>query len=85
MDNYTCSWNKLDFYFSSFEMGKLVQIATVLSFITAPIYAFLNYKLVNSDQVPKNLQPSKKLKFLSNLGLIFLTGFTLFYLLSLAT
>ena len=75
----------LIFIFLLSEMGKLVQIATVLSFITAPIYAFLNYKLVNSDQVPKNLQPSKKLKFLSNLGLIFLTGFTLFYLLSLAS
>ena len=44
-----------------------------------------NIELVNSDQVPKNLQPSKELKFLSNLGLIFLTGFTLFYLLSLAS
>ena len=75
----------LIFIFLLSEMGKLVQIATVLSFITAPIYAFLNYKLVNSDQVPKDLQPSKKLKFLSNLGLIFLTGFTLFYLLSLAS
>ena len=75
----------LIFIFLLSEMGKLVQIATVLSFITAPIYAFLNYKLVKSDQVPKNLQPSKKLKFLSNLGLIFLTGFTLFYLLSLAS
>ena len=75
----------LIFIFLLSEMGKLVQIATVLSFITAPIYAFLNYKLVNSDQVPKNFQPSKKLKFLSNLGLIFLTGFTLFYLLSLAS
>ena len=75
----------LIFIFLLSEMGKLVQIATVLSFITAPIYAFLNYKLVNSDQVPKNLQPSKKLKFLSNLGLIFLTGFTVFYLVSLAS
>ncbi len=75
----------LIFIFLLSEMGKLVQIATVLSFITAPIYAFLNYKLVNSDQVPKDLQPDKKLKLLSNLGLIFLTGFTLFYLLSLAS
>ena len=79
------SGTSLIFIFLLSEMGKLVQIATVLSFITAPIYAFLNYKLVNSDQVPKDLQPSKKLKFLSNLGLIFLTGFTLFYLLSLGS
>ena len=79
------SGTSLIFIFLLSEMGKLVQIATVLSFITAPIYAFLNYKLVNSDQVPKDLQPSKKLKFLSNLGLIFLTGFTVFYLLSLGS
>jgi Mn2+/Fe2+ NRAMP family transporter len=75
----------LIFIFLLSEMGKLIQIATVLSFITAPLYAFLNYKLVTSDQVPKDLQPGKKLRLISNLGLIFLTGFTLFYLLSLTS
>ncbi len=75
----------LIFIFLLSEMGKLVQIATVLSFITAPLYAFLNYKLVISDQMPKELQPKKGLKLMSILGLIFLTGFSLFYLLSLTS
>ena len=65
------------------EMGKLVQIATVLSFITAPLYAFLNYRLVISKQMPENHRPNKELRILSIIGLLFLSGFTLFYLLSL--
>jgi len=65
------------------EMGLLVQIATVLSFITAPFYAILNYRLITSKHVPKKDQPSAKIKILSILGIIFLSGFTLVYLLSL--
>ncbi len=65
------------------EMGKLVQIATVLSFITAPLYAFLNYRLVISKQMPENFRPKKELRILSIIGLLFLSGFTLFYLFSL--
>jgi Mn2+/Fe2+ NRAMP family transporter len=71
------------FLFLLSEMGQLVQIATVLSFITAPLYAFLNYRLVVSKQMPTDLQPDKSLRILSRIGLFFLTGFTLFYLLSL--
>ncbi|MFQ3341153.1 MAG: Mn2+/Fe2+ NRAMP family transporter [Flavobacteriaceae bacterium] len=71
------------FLFLLSEMGKLVQIATVLSFITAPLYAFLNYRLVISSQMPKEQRPKKGMRILSVLGILFLTGFTLFYLLSL--
>ena len=71
------------FLFLLSEMGKLVQIATVLSFITAPLYAFLNYRLVISKQMPEKFRPNKELRVLSIIGLLFLSGFTLFYLLSL--
>jgi Mn2+/Fe2+ NRAMP family transporter len=64
-------------------MGQLIRIATVLSFITSPLYAFLNYRLVISNQMPKKYQPKIGLRVLSVLGLFFLTGFTLFYLFSL--
>ena len=71
------------FLFLLSEMGQLVQIATVLSFITAPLYAFLNFRLVLSKQMPREHQPKKGLKVLSMIGLLVLTGFTLFYLFSL--
>lgn len=71
------------FLFLLSEMGQLVQIATVLSFMTAPLYSFLNYRLVISKAMPKEHQPKKGLRILSVVGILFLTGFTLFYLLSL--
>ena len=71
------------FLFLLSEMGKLVQIATVLSFITAPLYAFLNFRLVISKQMPENFRPNKELRILSIIGLLFLSGFTIFYLFSL--
>jgi Mn2+/Fe2+ NRAMP family transporter len=73
----------LIFLFLLSEMGLLVQIATVLSFITAPFYAILNYRLITSKHMPIEDRPSQKIKILSLLGIIFLTGFTGVYLLSL--
>ena len=71
------------FIFLLSEMGLLIRIATVLSFITAPFYAFLNFKLVRSDQMPKKDKPGKGLQILSVLGLLFLTSFAVGYLLIL--
>lgn len=71
------------FLFLLSEMGVLVQIATVLSFITAPFYALLNYRLITSNHMPEKHQPTIKIRILSILGIVFLTGFTLVYLLSL--
>ncbi len=71
------------FVFFLSEMGILVQVATVLSFITAPFYAFLNYRLVTSSQMPKEAKPGRLLHLLSVSGLIFLSGFALFYLFTL--
>ena len=71
------------FVFLLSEMGLLIRIATVLSFITAPFYAFLNFKLVRSDQMPEKDKPGKGLQILSVLGLLFLTSFAVGYLLIL--
>ena len=71
------------FVFLLSEMGLLILIATVLSFVTAPFYAFLNFKLVRSDQMPKKDKPGKALQILSVLGLLFLTSFAVGYLLIL--
>ena len=67
------------FVFAS-EMGKLIKIATILSFITAPFYAIVNYKLISSTHTPKEWRPSLKLHILSLLGILFLIGFSVWYL-----
>ena len=71
------------FMFFESEMGTLIKIATILSFITAPIYALLNFRLITSNHMPNKDQPSQQIKILSIAGIVFLIGFTLVYLLSL--
>jgi len=68
------------FLFLASEMGLLIKIATILSFITAPFYAIINYKLISSKHTPKEWQPSKLLHILSVSGIVFLIGFSIWYL-----
>lgn len=71
------------FLFFQSEMGLLIQIATVLSFLTTPFFAWVNFRLVTSKYMPREFQPNKFMIFLSWSGLIFLTTFTVGYLFSL--
>lgn len=73
----------LIFAFLAAEMGRLVAVATTLSFITAPLYAFLNYRLVTGPQMPKEARPKKGLWILSLIGLFFLSGFAIGFLFTL--
>ena len=68
------------FAFSS-KMGLLIKIATILSFLTAPFYAIINYMLITSNQTPLKNRPSLKLRVLSILGIFYLLGFSVFFLL----
>ncbi|MDC1265830.1 divalent metal cation transporter [Flavobacteriaceae bacterium] len=67
------------FFFLS-EMGKLIKVATVLSFLTAPFYAVINYILISSKHTPKAWQPSEILHIMSWFGILFLIGFGIWYL-----
>jgi len=62
------------------EMGLLVKIATVLSFLTAPFYAVINLRLITSQYTPKAWRPSLLTKIISVLGIVFLLGFSFWYL-----
>lgn len=68
------------FFFYLSEMGTLVKIATILSFLTAPFYALMNYILICSKHTPKDWQPSKSMHILSIFGILFLVGFNIWYL-----
>jgi len=56
----------------------LVDIATTLSFLVAPIIAIANFKLVNNTKFPKEARPSYAMKFLSYTGIIFLSLFSVY-------
>nr|WP_284046809.1 Nramp family divalent metal transporter [Gelidibacter japonicus] len=71
------------YFFLGSEMGLLIKVATIISFLTAPFYAIINYKLISSKHTPVEWRPSLKIHVLSWLGILFLIGFSLWYLTTL--
>lgn len=71
-------------FFFAKQMIRLVDLATVISFLIAPVIAAVNFYLVTGKFVSEEYRPKMWLKALSWLGLIFLTGFALFYLYNLS-
>lgn len=71
------------FFFLLSEMGLLIKIATILSFITAPFYAIINFKLLNGSHTPVEARPSKFLKGFSFCGILVLLGFSVWYVFTL--
>ncbi|MGF1731532.1 NRAMP family divalent metal transporter [Photobacterium kasasachensis] len=61
-------------FFSSALM-PLLNFAMVLAFMTTPVFALLNYRLVAKTALPKALQWSRTMKVLSWAGLTYLFGF----------
>lgn len=66
------------------SMVDLVQLATVLSFLTAPFFAIANYKLITGKHMADAMKPGNRLRILSWLGMAFLLLFGAGYLFTLA-
>lgn len=71
------------FFFFLSEMALLIEIATVLSFLTAPFYAIISYVLLTGKHTPKEAQPGVFMKALSIIGIIALVLFSIYYMTSL--
>lgn len=71
------------FYFSASSMIKILEFATILSFLTSPIIAFLNLRAIRSSAVPQALQPSGGMTLLAYIGLVATVLFAFFYLTTL--
>lgn len=66
------------------NLKSLVDLATVVSFIIAPVAAYLNYRVIFSKEVDAAFRPPTWLKVLALLGLVFLILFTVIYFVVLA-
>lgn len=62
------------------QMVALLEVATIISFLAAPIIAFLNLKAIKSDIIPSSHRPPKWMIILSYIGLVVMTIFTLYYI-----
>ena len=73
-----CAMAVILFFVSSLMV--MLNFAMVMAFMTTPIFALLNYKLVTNTELPKELAMTKKMKMLSWLGLSYLFGFLVLFI-----
>lgn len=64
------------------QLLVLVDVATTLSFLIAPVIAVANYRLVTRKNFPKEAQPKTFMKVLSFMGMAFLFIFSLIFIWS---
>lgn len=62
------------------NLKQLVDFATTVSFVSAPIFAFLNLRAMSLAHVPDDAKLSPQLKWYSWVSLTALTCFSLFYI-----
>ncbi len=65
------------------SLTGMVDFATIVAFLTAPLLGYLNLRAVTSDDVPPEFRPSRRLRALSWGSIIVLTAFGVVYLATL--
>ncbi len=63
-------------------LKTLLDFATILSFLAAPVFAIINYKVVTSSFMPEQFKPKTWLKILSISGIVFLVAFSLLFIVT---
>lgn len=63
------------------HMQGLVDFAATLAFLSAPLFAYLNWRVIATGDLPNEAVPPKWLRWLTWAGLVFLTGFSILYLI----
>jgi Mn2+/Fe2+ NRAMP family transporter len=69
----------------SSEMGTLIKIATILSFLAAPFYAYANYRAMTSPEIPESARPGEMMRALYLVSIVLLIAFSIWSLLTLLT
>jgi len=59
---------------------QLLSFAAIISFMTSPVLAYINYRVMNGANVPEEFRPGLALKCLSWAGLAFFTVMSLGYI-----
>jgi Mn2+/Fe2+ NRAMP family transporter len=61
------------------SLSLIVNAATTISFIIAPLFAVLNFRLVMPDKIGKENSPGRFLMVISWLGIAYLIGFLMWF------
>ncbi len=62
------------------NMQTMVDVATILSFCTAPFFALVNFLVIRDPSIPAAFRPGHAMIWLSRAGIVLLSGFAAYYL-----
>jgi Mn2+/Fe2+ NRAMP family transporter len=60
---------------------SMIDFVTTVSFLAAPFFAIINYKLILSKHTPDVAKPNKFMHILSITGIVFLLGFSVLFII----
>lgn len=63
------------------DMRAMVDLATTISFVLAPVFAYLNYRAMTDSSIPKKYQQPPYLKRFGLIAIFLLVGFSIWFLL----
>lgn len=69
--------------FMSKNLKVMIDLATIITFLAAPVLAYINYKVVTDNNFPAEYKPGLWLKIISWAGILFLSAFSLIFLYTL--
>jgi Mn2+/Fe2+ NRAMP family transporter len=70
----------LVFAYVTSVMRPLVDVTTTVAFLSAPLFAWLNCRAISAARLPRDAAPPTWLRILSWVGLLFLTCFSILFL-----
>lgn len=62
------------------RLGDMLAFAMIISFLTAPVFALLNYRVMHGSNVQAVYKPRQWERILSVAGIVFMAGFGLVFL-----
>jgi Mn2+/Fe2+ NRAMP family transporter len=62
------------------NLGKMLEVAMVISFLTSPVFAWIYYRAISAPWVPAEYRPGLLLRILSWSGITFFISFSLLFL-----
>lgn len=64
------------------SLKAMLDAAMILSFLAAPVFAVINYRIVISPFMPESARPGPAMRALSLAGIVYLIGFSLVFVIS---
>ena len=63
------------------RLTALVDLATTIAFLSGPVFAFLNYRLITSPFTPEEFRPGRGMRIISILGLVYFISFGIIFII----